>query len=516
MNESNRDDMNGKEGENEKVISRRALLGTIGTLGVAAAMGGMIFNTRFPSHTASASGATTTTTATTDHVCTTTGVINMAEYGASGDGSDVTLLIQSAIDDLESAGGGVIYFPKGTYGISATLAISKAISLYGDGTAGDNLDATGGDPLHMPVSVIKWVGSAGTQNMIKYSPGTDYSSPNQIRGARIQNIALDGDFKAAIGLYLERFCMGSVDHIRIMRTTQTSLRLWTTSTFPHDNVMFNLFQNVILERSPNCLTIGSDTAGSNVCHNTFINFVIDHNGSDGFVLGESDNNTFINFYCINRQYPSHYSLVVKGTDAQLVPTSNWFYHFQGSTLVKAGNEGTGFIGYDKSNGQPDPVIEAGAKVLMFQIGTNASHHLLNNVPMRRLGVKLDGTAVVTNNGLPEESNFKIDADYGHMMSITLDNSTRMGGFHHNPDGSGFVQWAQFNNRGFDWVKIGNKKIGNGVGAPASGSWAQGDRILNTAPSEQGTAGSKYIIDGWVCVASGTPGTWVEQRTLTGN
>lgn len=53
-------------------------------------------------------------------------------------------------------------------------------------------------------------------------------------------------------------------------------------------------------------------------------------------------------------------------------------------------------------------------------------------------------------------------------------------------------------------------------APTSGSWMQGDSVKNSAPSEAGTAGSKYVIDGWTCVISGTPGTWVQRRFLTGN
>lgn len=53
-------------------------------------------------------------------------------------------------------------------------------------------------------------------------------------------------------------------------------------------------------------------------------------------------------------------------------------------------------------------------------------------------------------------------------------------------------------------------------APTSGSWMQGDAVKNSAPSELGTAGSKYFIDGWTCTVSGTPGTWVQRRCLTGN
>lgn len=53
-------------------------------------------------------------------------------------------------------------------------------------------------------------------------------------------------------------------------------------------------------------------------------------------------------------------------------------------------------------------------------------------------------------------------------------------------------------------------------APTTGSWAQGDFVLNSAPTEEGTAGSKYVIHGWRCSVPGTPGTWLQCRFLTGN
>lgn len=53
-------------------------------------------------------------------------------------------------------------------------------------------------------------------------------------------------------------------------------------------------------------------------------------------------------------------------------------------------------------------------------------------------------------------------------------------------------------------------------APTTGTWAKGDKVRNSNPSELGSASSKYVIDSWICVASGTPGTWLQQRTLTGN
>lgn len=53
-------------------------------------------------------------------------------------------------------------------------------------------------------------------------------------------------------------------------------------------------------------------------------------------------------------------------------------------------------------------------------------------------------------------------------------------------------------------------------APTTQTWSAGDFLFNSAPSELGAGGSKYIILGWSCTVAGTPGTWLQARTLTGN
>lgn len=57
---------------------------------------------------------------------------------------------------------------------------------------------------------------------------------------------------------------------------------------------------------------------------------------------------------------------------------------------------------------------------------------------------------------------------------------------------------------------------NSTSAPTTGSHSAGDKIMNNAPTELGVATQKYVIIGWICTVSGTPGTWLQMRTLTGN
>ena len=53
-------------------------------------------------------------------------------------------------------------------------------------------------------------------------------------------------------------------------------------------------------------------------------------------------------------------------------------------------------------------------------------------------------------------------------------------------------------------------------APTIGTHVKGKYILNDNPSELGSTPNKYVVDGWRCIVAGTPGTWVECRSLTGN
>lgn len=50
--------------------------------------------------------------------------------------------------------------------------------------------------------------------------------------------------------------------------------------------------------------------------------------------------------------------------------------------------------------------------------------------------------------------------------------------------------------------------------PTAGSYQVGDFVRNSAPSELGAVGSKYVLLGWVCT-SASPLTFKECRALTG-
>lgn len=52
--------------------------------------------------------------------------------------------------------------------------------------------------------------------------------------------------------------------------------------------------------------------------------------------------------------------------------------------------------------------------------------------------------------------------------------------------------------------------------PTFGMYSVGDIVRNSAPAELGAASSKYVVTGWICTVAGSPGTFLQMRTLTGN
>lgn len=66
-----------------------------------------------------------------------------------------------------------------------------------------------------------------------------------------------------------------------------------------------------------------------------------------------------------------------------------------------------------------------------------------------------------------------------------------------PSGELDVEAVQKN---LDALALDVKPQWRGTAAPSAGSWTAGDVVWNTAPAAAGRIG-------WVCVTSGSPGTW---------
>jgi len=69
-------------------------------------------------------------------------VVSVKDFGAAGDGTaDDTAEIQAALDAVPAIGG-CVYFPAGTYVVSAPLVVDSNTVLVGDGMYVSKLSAT--------------------------------------------------------------------------------------------------------------------------------------------------------------------------------------------------------------------------------------------------------------------------------------------------------------------------------------------------------------------------------------
>jgi hypothetical protein len=118
-----------------------------------------------------------------------------------------------------------------------------------------------------------------------------------------------------------------------------------------------------------------------------------------------------------------------------------------------------------------------------------------NLRLTSKGITAQEFSVSSNNGTEFEIN-----EQGAIQLGNKDNTTRVinayGKFSVNI--SNPLPEADFSVDGL--VVINGKKFSNGLNAPVSGQWSKGDIVWNTNPQE-----TSYI--GWVCIMSGTPGTW---------
>ena len=123
------------------------------------------------------------------------GTFSVLDYGAAGDGvADDTAEIQAAIDAVEAAGGGVVYFPRGTYLITAGLVVDQQkVSLRG---AGMGVAILKGSGMISPFNAITFQGAG-------FGPALGSLTRNLTRGSKVA--ALTSVSGLAIGelLYLD-------------------------------------------------------------------------------------------------------------------------------------------------------------------------------------------------------------------------------------------------------------------------------------------------------------------------
>jgi len=140
-------------------------------------------------------------------------VINVRDYGATGDGiTDDTLAVQAAIDSAPNGGG--IVFPRGIYKVSSLKIRAHGVTLSGDARRGvriSRLANSGSAPL------IDISGTGSLDNHIKY--------------CSIEHLMIDGDYKPGVllqSIYADNLIFREVNFVHCKGLSTDFVEVWDT------------------------------------------------------------------------------------------------------------------------------------------------------------------------------------------------------------------------------------------------------------------------------------------------
>lgn len=215
-------------------------------------------------------------------------VWNVKDFGAVGDGStDDGTNIQQAIDAVEAAGGGVLFFPAGVYITGQALTVTREVILRG---VGRGEVSTSANPVD-GVSVLRAETGSALSVLLTFQSAT---SGEYIYGAGVESLVIDGNNTATTALAVVSASEFVIRDSFIFRATGTGLLMTDGNGAP---CMRPMIDNVHVSCGANAaasamigvrfLDISAGQGGVVQCYVTRLITLTDD--GDGFQLFGSDN-----------------------------------------------------------------------------------------------------------------------------------------------------------------------------------------------------------------------------------
>jgi len=424
-------------------------------------------------------------------------MISIKDYGAKGNGkNDDTASIQKAIDRASKLGGGIVLLPLGNYKVTSTLSIPERVILFGQGHSEDSTKIkykgkgfafkTSGSHLRIQIHNL----------LIKLN---DYNSGIRIgdvgdnlnrdagilpRQIAITNVTITGLGENQYGIRIMNASHINMTGVRSgYGTGGIGLSIWN-DRYNSGVMTFNDCTFGRVDQTNIGLEIdGSTSAGldSFVFNGSYFG------GKTPIKIGKTVTVRNINFTGIHVEGEGRKpnTNLIEIYNAQVV-------NFNGVSLGAFGSNNTqGFVFKQKAE-----------KINIF--GVEANNFRNTAVYKNEGGFKLNDSiiqeAVITG------STNKVKQFSGNFEYVTRITGNKL--ITKNIQ-SEYIFSSEGTNK-LEWGITNPEKDGS------IDSWTRGDIRINTNPVELGNNGGKYIIEGWKCITSGTPGKWVEMRVLTGN
>lgn len=444
-----------------------------------------------------------------------TPIIDAKNFGVDPSSTDNAPGINAAIAYAASLGGGEIALPAGTLKVASTISITATgITLRG---AGSGVSHDGGTNAS-PSTTLFWQGTTGTVVDVR-TPNSTTIAMQSYMGVR--DLAIDGDAAANTGLSFTSVRGPIAQRIYVANciTQQYLFTTYARSGYAEatdtqlgiiEDCTFRCVDSAAVQSAHGfTLTSASpNAAGANTSFNQF-KYCGGHvyNGNAWNML-DADNNTFIG--CSALPVNTGLGLLLGGVD------DNYFWGFSCGGSGKISIKGTAsgyavnpanntFYNSDETNNTQYPTLDANCYVQWH----GAIH---GSQKLRATTGIFSGSTARTSADLANLGNATLLIDNGSQDHVVITDGTNTFGV--AIDGNGYLRFINLAGGG-SYYFSGALRFTGGTAAPTSGTWQTADLVWNTAPSVLGTSGSQYIIDHWRCVASGTPGTWVACRTLTG-
>lgn len=450
---------------------------------------------------------------------------NVLDFGAVGDGiTDDTAAMQAAAARV-STNGGALYLPAGTYLITGYFAITGSnVKVYGDG---------------MGATVIK-VG-AWVDGILISKDGANY--PSGITGIldniTIQDLTIDGNRNGYVNGPNDTYGNGvsfvACDNI-IVRNVEVKDSAeqgivsthWVLSAL---NLQESLVIDscVVLNSPANRIAIGVEGRGRSAkitnntvafSNNSVVAIYLGHvngsginngysvvannviNGSGANSIGVQIQDNMYNITVANNVINGCAISIRGSSDAQ----STFGYTITGNQCIdwssagvllfpmKAGDAALSLISNNR-------ILAASPAATSYGIYVDSKAHCIGNIIYSALTA---GIYVVGNNCLITAN--EIDTPSGFSVDFSSSTGSYICGNKISTDVNLSNNSTYFMNIGAtvtrsSFLNVGSKRIFSSNAPPVSGSYLQGDIVLNSAPQ----AGS---LVGWICVTAGTSGTWL--------
>jgi len=389
-------------------------------------------------------------------------IYNVKDYGAKGDGStDDTTSIQNAINAADSAGGGIVFLPQGTYNITSTLSLKSGIAFVGAGQGAVTLNYSGN------------------------SVAIDINDNGEWYYRLADFCLYKASGSGTIGISFYNWNFATLERVRVYATTDNP---WSTAAIQFDGGAGQGYNNELYQ-----VDVSHAAIGINLLNNANETHMFGGRirvCPVGVYVGYSDWRQYgVNFASLSTTYAAPWDGI--GVDIG-----------DGTHNSEVTSFGCRYENMDSAYRNNKPVTND-IVCLGDHISTNVTHNFAT-------GNGIGNAVFITRTNDPNvyipkpsimslgfelrlrQANYddvRLRSQFSSSETLLIENFTQ---------DAHYISWDRAGTR----VNLGSGKqsLRWDNSAPALGTWQQGDIVFNTGATAEGKVG-------WVCVSGGTPGTW---------